>query len=219
MPASFREQRAHGYETSRPDVQALVPLTARRVLELGCSSGSLGAAIKARQGAVVVGVEISDAYGQDAADRLDRVIISDAEAFALDAPPDEAPFDCLVAADVLEHLVDPWAVLTRCVAFLSPGATVVVSLPNILYIPAIVRLIRKRRWPRDREGIFDGTHLRWFTRGDALEMLRAAGLEPVDIHPNYFSTGWKLRVKEALARTPVREYLAEQYVVSAVLPL
>jgi 2-polyprenyl-3-methyl-5-hydroxy-6-metoxy-1,4-benzoquinol methylase len=215
----LREQRARGYETSRPDVQALVPLTARRILELGCSSGSLGAAIKARQDAVVVGVEISDVYAEDAARRLDRVIIADAETFVSRATPDEAPFDCLIAADVLEHLVDPWSVLSHCAGLLSPGASVVISLPNVLYLPAMLRLIRERRWPRDPEGIFDATHLRWFTPEDAVDMLRGAGFTPMGIKRNYFSTGWKLRVKEALARTPLREYLAEQLVISAVLPL
>ena len=93
-------QRTRGYESSRPDVQALVPRTARRILELGCSNGSLGAAIKARQRALIVGVEIDHGLAEVAAGRLDRVIVSDIESFATDPPPPEAPFDCLIAADV-----------------------------------------------------------------------------------------------------------------------
>jgi len=213
-----RDQRSRGYETSRPDVQALVPLTSRRILELGCSNGSLGAAIKTRQQALVVGVEINQEYAEIAARRLDRVIVSDVEAFAMAEPPPEAPFDCLIAADVLEHLVNPWGALTRCVAFLSPGAEVVISLPNIVYIRAIFRLLQTRTWPLDPQGIFDATHLRWFTRSDALEMLRGAGLQPKLIHPNFFTEGWKLQVVRILARTPLREYVTAQYVISATLP-
>lgn len=210
--------RSKGYETSRPDVQALVPLTSKRILELGCSNGSLGAAIKARQQALVVGVEIDQEYAEIASQRLDRVIVSDVEAFAMDVPPAEAPFDCLIAADVLEHLVDPWSALARCATFLSPGAHVIISLPNIVYIRAILRLLQARSWPLDQEGIFDKTHLRWFTRSDALEMLCSAGLQPTLIHPNFFTEGWKLRVVRILARTPLREYVTAQYVISATLP-
>jgi 2-polyprenyl-3-methyl-5-hydroxy-6-metoxy-1,4-benzoquinol methylase len=210
--------RSKGYETSRPDVQALVPLTSKRILELGCSNGSLGAAIKARQQALVVGVEIDREYAEIAAQRLDRVIVSDVEAFGMDATPAEAPFDCLIAADVLEHLVNPWSALTRCVKLLSPGADVIISLPNVIYIRAILRLLQKRSWPRDSEGIFDETHLRWFTRTDALEMLCGVGLQTELVHPNFFTEGWKLRVVRVLARTPLREYVTAQYVISATLP-
>src|SRR3954471_3442215 len=45
------------YTGARPEVQALVPRSARRVLDLGCASGALGAGLKARQDVVVVGVE------------------------------------------------------------------------------------------------------------------------------------------------------------------
>ena len=45
---SLRSRRVNGYEGARPDVQALVPIDATRILELGCSSGRLGAVVKAR---------------------------------------------------------------------------------------------------------------------------------------------------------------------------
>src|SRR5664280_2662595 len=128
--ASDVYKRQKGYETARPDVQAHVPLQAKRILELGCSNGALGASIKARQSAVVVGVEVNLSYAEMAAARIDRVIVADAETFASGTTPDEGPFDCLIAADVLEHLVNPWDVLSQCVRFLSPGATVIISVPN-----------------------------------------------------------------------------------------
>ena len=211
-----RENRMVGYETARPDIQVHVPPEARAILDLGCSTGALGAALKARQGAVVVGVELGVDYAEEARGRLDRVIVADVESFAAAPAPPEAPFDCLIAADVLEHLVDPWAALRGAVGMLSPGATAVISLPNVLFWAALLRIVRTRRWPREDEGVFDRTHLRWFTEADAVELLEQAGLREVRIHPRYWVEGGALRRRLWLARTPLRPYLAPQLVLTAV---
>src|SRR5919112_954782 len=92
----------------------------------GCASGALGAALKARQDCEVVGIESDPSYARDAEERLDRVICADLNTF----DEDLGRFDCLVAADVLEHLVDPWAVLARWATALEPGCRAVISLPN-----------------------------------------------------------------------------------------
>ncbi len=215
-PAALRESRVVGYETVREDIQAHVPVTARAILELGCSSGALGAALKARQDARVVGVELDPGYARDAEARLDRVVVGDAQSFATGPPPPEAPFDCLIAADVLEHLVDPWAALRGAAAMLEPGAAVVVSVPNVLFWAGLLRLVRTRRWPREDEGVFDRTHLRWFSEADAVELLEQAGLRDVRVHPRYWVEGAALRRREWLARTPLRPFLAPQHVLTAV---
>lgn len=185
-------RRAPGYENPREDVQALVPAGARRVLELGCATGLLGAALKARQGAEVVGVEVDPAYAREAAERLDRVVEADVEAmFAGGAAAAEAvgrlggPFDCLIAADVLEHLRDPWSVLRGAAALLEPGGHAVLSLPNVRYWETFFQLGVRGRWPRRDFGIFDRTHLRWFTLADARALAEQAGLEMVRIVPQY----------------------------------
>ena len=180
MDDADRDHRAAAYENRRPEVAALVPATARRILDLGCSSGALGAALKASRDAEVVGVEREPAYAADAAARLDRVIRADVEALAADAG-ELGRFDCLIAADVLEHLVDPWAVLRAFAALLEPGGTAVVSLPNVRHWETFWQLGARGTWPRRTEGIFDRTHLRWFTLADAHELLVQAGLEPVDV--------------------------------------
>ena len=214
--AALRERRTVGYETARPDIQAHVPSSARAILDLGCSTGALGAALKARQGALVVGVELGPEYAQEARERLDRVIVADVASFTAGPPPPEAPFDCLIAADVLEHLADPWVALRGAVGMLSAGATVVVSLPNVLFWAALLRIVRTRRWPREDEGVFDRTHLRWFTEADAVELLAQAGLRGVQVHPRYWVEGSALRRRRWLARTPLRPYLAPQHVLTAV---
>lgn len=205
------------YETSRPEVQELVPAGARNILDLGCSVGALGEALKRRQAASVVGVELSESFASQARSRLDRVIVEDLEAFVRGPAPPEAPFDCLLAADVLEHLVDPWETLRRAVGVLAPGATVVVSLPNVFFWKTLIKALASRRWPREDEGIFDRTHLRWFGTGDAYELLEGAGLASVAVHPHYWTRASRMPFVRALARTPVSDFLPGQHLATGVV--
>jgi 2-polyprenyl-3-methyl-5-hydroxy-6-metoxy-1,4-benzoquinol methylase len=219
MPAEqLRAARATVYEGPRHDVQRLVPHSVRRILELGCSVGTLGAAIKSRQGALVYGVEIDPDYARDAEARLDAVFVGSAEAFLAGDPPAESPFDCLIAADVLEHLVDPLDVLSRAVALLDPGAHVVVSLPNVLYWPKFRRVLAGD-WPQEDWGVFDRTHLRWFTPRTAREFVAAAGLR--DVHLVYKE--WPLRrrgrfLSWTLKRIGLGRFTPAQLLVTARTP-
>ena len=169
----LRTARAAAYERARPEILDHVPLTARRVLDLGCATGTTGAALKDRQEVEVTGIEIEPEYAREAERRLDRVICADAAT----VPEDLGRFDVLLAADILEHLIDPWTTLTAYARLLDPGATAVISLPNVGHWSTYAYLARGR-WPRKPEGIFDATHLRWFTRRDALDLLTQAGLTP-----------------------------------------
>ena len=221
MKAGERAARAHAYENPRPEVQALVPRDARRVLDLGCASGALGGALKARQPVEVVGVEVDPDYARDAAGRLDRVIEADVEELAgRDGLAAElGRFDCLIAADVLEHLVDPWRTLRVFAALIEPGRHAVVSLPNVRYWETFWQLGRHGVWPRRCEGIFDQTHLRWFTLTDAIALLRGAGLEPdrVSRQIRLLPQGSRFdRHARRLERVRfVRPFFTFQYVVAA----
>jgi 2-polyprenyl-3-methyl-5-hydroxy-6-metoxy-1,4-benzoquinol methylase len=207
---ALRERRRDAYETPRPEVQELVPRGARRILDLGCASGALGAALKQRQGAEVVGVELMAEYAREAEHVLDRVVCGDvAEALARD---DLGTFDCVIAADVLEHLLDPWAVLARAASLLSPGGTVVVSLPNVQYLKTFMELA-KGSWPRDDAGLFDRTHLRWFTMRDARALLEQAGCEVTAVVPRYWFHGTALRVARRLGDAGLAPFLAGQIVL------
>ena len=171
MEATIRERRRGGYETDRPDVQALVPRSAGRILDLGCASGALGAALKRRQGAEVVGIELDPGYARDAEDRLDRVVCADLVA---GLEEDLGTFDCVVAADVLEHLRDPEPVLRMLRRYVRPGGRLVVSLPNVAHASVRAALL-VGRFPYRETGILDRTHLRLFTFETAQELVRSAG--------------------------------------------
>ena len=216
----LRGRRAGAYENPRPEVQQLVPLGARRILDLGCSSGSLGAALKARQRAEVVGIEIDPEYAADAAARLDRVVVEDLERAALDSLT-LGRFDCVIVADVLEHLRDPWSTLSAVARVLEDAGTVVVSLPNVRYWETFWQLGVRGTWPLREEGIFDRSHLRWFTRSDAVALMEQAGLPVTRIAPVYRLRPHEWRSERAgrrFAGTPVAPFFVFQYVLAGVKP-
>ena len=200
-----------------------MPSSARRILDLGCASGALGAALKRRQPCEVVGIEVDPGYAADAAGRLDRVVQADLEEIAGrgDLREELGTFDCLIAGDVLEHLVDPWWVLSRLAGLLEPGGSAVVSLPNVRYWHTFWALGVRGTWPRDDFGVFDRTHLRWFTLRDATAMLREAGLAVETVAPQLRirPLGSRFdRLVRFTGRTPLRELFAYQYVIGARRP-
>lgn len=207
----LRTARAAAYERARPEILDHVPLTARRVLDLGCATGTTGAALKDRQDVQVTGIEIEPEYAREAATRLDRVIEGDVARPSADL---EGPFDALIAADVLEHLTDPWTTLQTYTRLLAPGASAVVSLPNVAHWSTFAYLARGR-WPRKPEGIFDATHLRWFTRRDALDLLTGAGLQPHTV----VRRRWLLTRGSRLDRlAPPVSLFTFQHVIAATYP-
>jgi methionine biosynthesis protein MetW len=189
MDEDERKARAGAYESVRDEIVGLVPPGARRVLDLGCSTGWLAAALKERGAVEVVGIEREPVYAALAKERCDRVVAGDVE----DVPADLGRFDCLVAADVLEHLVDPWGALEAYVRLLDPGCRAIVSLPNAAHWTTFAALARGS-WPRRPEGIHDATHLRWFTLRDAVELCEGAGLrvEHVERRPWVLWRGTRL---------------------------
>jgi 2-polyprenyl-3-methyl-5-hydroxy-6-metoxy-1,4-benzoquinol methylase len=101
--------------------------------------------------------------------------IGDVEQFQL--PVGFEGFDCIVFADVLEHLNDPWGTLARYIQWLKPGGYVVASIPNVRNIALLFNLIVRGRWRYEDSGLLDRTHLRFFTRREIIDLFSASGLQ------------------------------------------
>jgi 2-polyprenyl-3-methyl-5-hydroxy-6-metoxy-1,4-benzoquinol methylase len=173
--------RETAYTTPRPDVAALVPDSALRVLDVGCSNGALGASLKrAVADRQVVGIEADPDFCREAGTRLDEVLCRDLNAFDWAQTWPEARFDCIVFADVLEHLADPERHLAGARRCLAAGGSIVVSLPNVRHLSALYAVFVRGTFPRRDRGLFDRTHLHWFTIADARDIARALGLRAVE---------------------------------------
>lgn len=107
---------------------------------------------------------------------LDCVVEADVNTLDWQTVFDDQVFDCLMFADVLEHLVDPWRCLSLALQRLAPGGCVIVSLPNVRHVSVLWGIFFMGTFPRRDRGIFDRTHLRWFTYADAKGLLLESGL-------------------------------------------
>lgn len=170
-------ERDAAYTTQRQDVVSMVPAAARDILDVGCSNGALGRSLLAMEpGRRVCGIEADAGFAADAACHLEQVVHADLNCLDWNSALAERRFDCIIFADVLEHLVDPQRCLHQARAHLAPGGCIVVSLPNIRHLSALGAIYLGGRFPRRQRGIFDATHLRWFTIGDAHALLADSGL-------------------------------------------
>jgi methionine biosynthesis protein MetW len=168
---------AHGLSPAHRLMIDAVPAGAR-VLDVGCATGYLAAELAAR-GCAVAGVEADPAAARAAAAHAGPVVTGDVETEdCRRALTELAPFDAVVSGDVLEHLRDPWGALRFLATLLHPGGRAVLSVPNIGHWTARRALLRGR-FPYAPHGLFDRTHLRFFTRASARELVAAAGLEIV----------------------------------------
>lgn len=162
------------YSHPRPEVCALVPAAVRFVVDVGCGAGGVGAALKLeRPGVEVRGMELDPEAAARARLVLDDVATARGEA---EIPASWPVPDCVIFADVLEHMVDPWGALRAWRSRVRDDGCIVVSLPNVACSQILLGLLRGR-WDYEDEGILDRTHLRFFTRRTALEMVRGAGFE------------------------------------------
>lgn len=205
------------YIGARLDVVRLVPTEAQRVLDVGCSIGSLGRAIKERQNAFVIGIERDADMAAEARNHLDHVYHGSAEDSNLLPQIETESLDCIIFADILEHLSDPWACLQNLGGYLRPGGSVVISIPNVQHYTTLVNLTLRGTWPRRDRGLFDGTHLRWFTRRDVVEMLETNNVTISRLERKYRifdAPGKKInRLAKYAALPGLRDFLTYQFLV------
>jgi 2-polyprenyl-3-methyl-5-hydroxy-6-metoxy-1,4-benzoquinol methylase len=143
----------------------------KRALDVGCSSGYLAARLTER-GSTVVGLERDAEAAAEARAICDDVVVGDVESMEL--PFEPASFDLVLCGDVLEHLRDPGAFLTRVRPLIRPGGRLVLSTPNVANWALRLRLLAGR-WTYSDRGLLDRTHVHLFTRRTLTETLERAG--------------------------------------------
>lgn len=149
-----------------------------RVLDIGTASGTIGRMCSGH-GFLLHGIEPVAEWAEVSRQYYDRILNQD-----LSHTDDEFLKDhqVIICADVLEHMPDPEVQLFRLVNLQAPGTTFIISLPNIANLWVRMHLLFGNFNYAER-GILDKTHLRFYTRKTAVNMLTAAGLQVQQIIP------------------------------------
>lgn len=215
IQALYREKPPEYFAHVREDILERVGPAPGVVLELGCGAGATGAALKQRLRAKsVVGVEVFPEAAERASERLDNVLVCSID--DLDVGSFQSLFDTILAADVIEHLLDPWGVLEKCRAWLRPGGRIVASLPNFLYWRNLATLILRRDAKYSDGGIMDKTHLHIFTKRSITRAFRRAGFEAINV--DHERLGWKSRWVNVATGRVFDDYLPLTWYVVAYAP-
>jgi SAM-dependent methyltransferase len=188
-----------------------------RVLDIGCAAGYLSEILVQRGFAVACidwpgtphppTVEFS---GADLDDGLGPV---------------GGNFDYIICADVLEHLRDPLRLLEECRERLAPGGTLLASLPNSAHWYFRWNVLMGR-FPQQEHGLFDSTHLHFYTWDGWVNLLARAKFRidtvqsatvPFGLALPNWEGSWLVRALERISFCCARAWkklFAYQFVVS-----
>ena len=149
------------------------------ILEVGCSAGYFGAALK-DVGHRVWGVEPNHVAAEAARSLLDGVFAGFIQDY-FKANTDRK-FDVIVFGDVLEHISYPEEVLLLCRTHLNTSGTIVASVPNVAHL-AVRTMLLEGRWDYAELGILDRTHLRFFTRASLTRLFSNSAYQVLRMYP------------------------------------
>jgi 2-polyprenyl-6-hydroxyphenyl methylase/3-demethylubiquinone-9 3-methyltransferase len=173
------------------DLTQALPFKGLRLLDIGCGGGLLAEPM-ARLGAEVVGADaaprnipVARLHAELSGLAIDYRHTT-AEAMAADGER----FDVVLNMEVVEHVSDPLAYLTACQTLLKPGGLMICSTLNRnpkSFLMAIIGAEHVMRW------LPKGTHdwKKFITPNELYDLLRRAGLDPVDRKGMVFNPlGW-----------------------------
>jgi 2-polyprenyl-3-methyl-5-hydroxy-6-metoxy-1,4-benzoquinol methylase len=175
----------------RAFVQHCVPhltLAGSRVLEVGCGAGLLGEYFS-QQGARFFGVDLAlsavSQFSQSSPIRCFPVV---ADATLLPFPT--GSFDLLLCMEVLEHTLEPGALLDECFRVVRPSGYLVFSTPNSLSLTFFPKMLGDLGVPFFRRYVGRQIIDKWMTSFQLRRLLALRGevklQRAVRLHPPFF---------------------------------
>jgi len=152
----------------------------QRVLEIGAGSGAIAKHIVGAKRCDLSAIEIVDA----SIEKL-RSFTHDIEKLDLNDPAwvdtyaSREKFDIVLAADVLEHVYDPWTVLAGMKKVMVEDGSIILSLPHIAHA-AVLGTMASGDFKYGDWGLLDKTHMRFFCVRNVEALTASCGLKIVD---------------------------------------
>lgn len=146
-----------------------------RILEIGCAGGYMSSKLQ-KKGNYVTAIEINPKDAKRASKYCKKVIVGDIEDKDVLRKLKNQKFDVILLADILEHLKNPQGILLDLSRSLTVNGQIIISVPNIAFLTNrlthFLGSFEYTEW-----GIIDKTHLKFFTKKTALELITGVGLK------------------------------------------
>ncbi|MDA7798289.1 methyltransferase domain-containing protein [bacterium] len=158
------------YKNIRKNVFSLISdQTYTTALDIGCGYGG-NIDYLLSKGLILsgVGIEPANLEFRNTQAKIINITIED----FLASGKESGKFDLILLLDVLEHLSEPEEILAKLSMLLNEKGAILISLPNVRNFRVFWSIFILGVFPRNKEGIFDGTHLRWFTKKTFLDIIR-----------------------------------------------
>jgi 2-polyprenyl-3-methyl-5-hydroxy-6-metoxy-1,4-benzoquinol methylase len=199
---------------TRNDVLQFLKKGDLKVLEIGCGSGATLSMLKSLGYATLVhGVELVDDIANLSDKSIDRMYVGDISNDMSFLTNDF--YDVILCLDVLEHLSDPNQVVLDLSQKLKSDGSFIVSVPNIRNIKILFNLIFLGRFRYEKYGLMDKTHLKWFTRSSAIELLKNDYLQFIKCKITNMTLLSKSGILNLITLGLFKNFLATQYLVVA----
>lgn len=173
----YQDKSVEYFSFPRDEMLGYLPKNAKKVLEVGCGRGTFAAQIKAYNNAEIWGIELVETEAELAKSIVDNIFVGKCEDIIKDLPDNY--FDAVYFNDVLEHLVDPYWVLSKLKAKIATNGLIISSIPNIRNFRILKKLVVDGDWKYTDKGIMDRTHMRFFTKKSIKDMYEDLGYEVI----------------------------------------
>jgi len=145
---------------ARPEMLSLLPADTRTLLDVGGGEGNFARTFIDQRGGHATLLEANPRAAAAARSRGLDVLAGDFASVAVNA---QYQYDCVAFLDVLEHMADPLAALTKARQLITPGGSLLLSVPNVGHWSVVWDLLQGE-FDYQPVGILCNTHLRFFTR-------------------------------------------------------
>lgn len=147
-----------------------------RVLELGAGPGSITQELKNKNNCHVTALDIDHQF-------VERLAVICDVAYQVDLNNSNWPkvlekeekFDIVIAADILEHLWDPWETLSLIGNLITEDGEIIISLPHVGHC-AVTACLLNGDFDYREDGLLDRTHIRFFGLKNIQSLINDAGL-------------------------------------------
>ena len=178
MNTDYKKKPFQYFSSVRYDLISLIPDGDDiKVLEIGAGGGDTILELK-RSGKAkeVTGVELMEIENSNQQNpSIDKFYFGNIETDDIELPLNY--YNVIICGDVLEHLLDPWTVVSRLSRLLRSEGVLIISCPNIRHFSAFKEIFIKGSFPYSEQGLFDKTHFRFFCKKDLKDLVKSCGLK------------------------------------------